>query len=216
LARPGLNTSFGDSPDSNPLNFLNPADIESIDILKDASATAIYGSRAAYGVVIVTTKRGKVGEPKLDVGISGGFLNSMRRIKVLNADQYREALAYYGAPTTNNKGLSNDPLGAILRTAPLQNYSVAMSGGTESSRYQLSLGYLDQKGIIKKTGFQKFSANFVTNVKFLESKRLGLDVNSTASQLREQLAPIGNNSDFRGSLISQALQWNPDRLALPR
>jgi len=208
-ARPGLTTSFGDSPDSNPLNFLNPADIESIDILKDASATAIYGSRGAYGVVIITTKRGKLGDAKLDVGISGGFSNIMRRIKVLDASQYREALGYYGAPATNDKGLNNDPLGAILRTGPLQNYSVAMSGGNENGRYRLSLGYLDQKGIIKKTGFQKYTANFSTNVKFLESKKLGVDVNITASQSREQLAPIGNNSDFRGSLISQALQWNP-------
>jgi len=208
-ARPGLTTSFGDSPDSNPLNFLNPADIESIDVLKDASATAIYGSRAAYGVVIITTKRGKLGEARLDVGISGGFSNIMRRIKVLNASQYRDALAYYGAPATNDKGLSNDPLGAILQTGPLQNYNVAMSGGNENGRYRLSLGYLDQKGIIRKTGFQKYSAKLSTNVKFLESKKLGIDVNITASQSREQLAPIGNNSDFRGSLISQALQWNP-------
>ncbi|MGI4885711.1 MAG: SusC/RagA family TonB-linked outer membrane protein [Janthinobacterium lividum] len=208
-ARPGLSTSIGDSPDSNPLNFLNPADIESIDILKDASATAIYGSRAAYGVVIITTKRGKVGEAKLDIGASGGFSNIMRRIKVLNADEYRQALTYYGAPATNDKGLSNDPLGAILRTGPLQNYNAAISGGNENARYRLSLGYLNQKGIIQKTGFQKYSANFVTNVKFLDSKRLGFDVNITASQSREQLAPISNNGDFRGSLIGQALQWNP-------
>ena len=208
-ARPGLTTSFGDSPDTNPLNFLNPADIESIDILKDASATAIYGSRAAYGVVIITTKRGKVGDAKLDIGASGGFSNIMRRIKVLNPDQYRQALTYYGAPATNDKGLSNDPLGAILQTGAIQNYNLAVSGGTENARYRLSLGYLDQKGIIKKTDFTKYSANFVTNVKFLESKRLGVDVNITVSQTKEQLAPIGNNSDFRGSLISQALQWNP-------
>lgn len=208
-ARPGLNTAFGDSPDSNPLNFLNPADIESIDILKDASATAIYGSRAAYGVVIITTKRGKVGEPRLDVGISTGFSNIMRRVKVLNADQFRQALTYYGASATNDRGQNNDPLGAILQTAPLQNYNVALSGGTENARYRLSLGYLNQDGIVRKTGFKKYSANFVTNVKFLESKRLGVDVNITASQSREQLAPITNNGDFRGSLIGQALQWNP-------
>ncbi|MGI4739184.1 MAG: SusC/RagA family TonB-linked outer membrane protein [Janthinobacterium lividum] len=208
-ARPGLNTSAGDSPDSNPLNFLNPADIESLTVLKDASATAIYGSRAAYGVVLITTKRGKIGEAKLDIGISGGFSHIMRRIKVLDADQYRQALTYYGAPATNDKGMSNDALGAILQTAPLQNYTAAVSGGNENARYRLSVGYLDQKGIVKKTGFQKFSANFVTNVKFLESKKLGVDMNITASQSREQLAPITNNGDFRGSLIGQALQWNP-------
>jgi iron complex outermembrane receptor protein len=208
-ARPGLTTTLGDSPDSNPLNFLNPADIESLTVLKDASATAIYGSRAAYGVVLITTKRGKAGEARFDFGVSGGFSNILRRIKVLDADQFRQALSYYGAPATNDLGQNNDPLGAILQTAPLQNYSGAVSGGSENARYRLSLGYLDQKGIVKKTGFQKYTASFSTNAKFLESKRLGIDINITASQSREQLAPITNNGDFRGSLIGQALQWNP-------
>ena len=207
--RPGLNTALGGSPDSNPLNFLNPADIESIDVLKDASATAIYGSRAAYGVVLITTKRGKTGEPKLDVGVAGGFSSIMRKIEVLDAAQYRQALTYYGAPTSNDRGQNNDPLGAILRTAPLQNYNLALSGGSDNGRYRLSLGYLNQQGIVKKTGFEKFSAQLATNLKFLESKRLGVDVNLTTSQFREQLAPITNNGDFRGSLIGQALQYNP-------
>ena len=208
-AQPGLNTAFGDSPASNPLNFLNPSDIETIDVLKDASATAIYGSRAAYGVVIITTKKGKIGEARLDVGASGGFSHILRRIDVLNADQYRQALTYYGAPASNDKGQSNDALGAILRTAPIQNYNAAMSGGTENGRYRLSVGYLNQQGIVKKSGFEKYNASFSTNLKFLESKRLGLDVNVIATQTRSQLAPITNNGDFRGSLIGQALQWNP-------
>ena len=208
-SQPGLNTAFGDSPASNPLNFLNPNDIESIDVLKDASATAIYGSRAAYGVVIITTKKGKVGEARLDVGLSGGFSHILRRIDVLNADQYRQALTYYGAPAANDKGLSNDALGAITRTAPVQNYNAAVSGGTENGRYRLSVGYLDQQGIVKKTGFKKYNVNFSSNLKFLESKKLGLDINVIATQTRSQLAPITNNGDFRGSLIGQALQWNP-------
>ena len=208
-SQPGLNTAFGDSPASNPLNFLNPNDIESIDVLKDASATAIYGSRAAYGVVIITTKKGKVGEARLDVGLSGGFSHILRRIDVLNASQYRDALTYYGAPAANDKGLSNDALGAIIRTAPVQNYNAAVSGGTENGRYRLSVGYLDQQGIVKKTGFKKYNVNFSSNLKFLESKKLGLDINVIATQTRSQLAPITNNGDFRGSLIGQALQWNP-------
>lgn len=208
-ARPGLTTAFGDSPDSNPLLFLNPADIEKIDILKDASATAIYGSRAAYGVVIVTTKRGKVGEAQLDFGASGGFSNILRKIDVLNADQYRQALTYYGAPASNDKGQNNDPLGAILQTAPLQNYNLAASGGTENGRYRLSLGYLNQKGIVKLTGLEKYVGAFAGNYKFLESKRLGVDLNLKVAQVNEQLAPITNNGDFRGSIIGQALAWNP-------
>ncbi|NML67648.1 SusC/RagA family TonB-linked outer membrane protein [Hymenobacter sp. RP-2-7] len=208
-ATPGSSTAFGDSPGSNPLNFLNPADIESIDILKDASATAIYGSRAAYGVVIITTKRGKIGEARLEFGVSGGFSKILRRIDILNADQFRQALSYYGAPATNDKGQNNDPLGAILQTAPLQNYNLAASGGNENARYRLSLGYLNQKGIIRTSGIEKYTGAFAGNYKFLENKRLGLDLNLKVTQVVEQLAPVTNNGDFRGSIIGQALQWNP-------
>ncbi|QKG56591.1 SusC/RagA family TonB-linked outer membrane protein [Hymenobacter sp. BRD128] len=208
-ATPGSSTAFGDSPASNPLNFLNPADIESIDILKDASATAIYGSRAAYGVVIITTKRGKAGETRIDFGAAAGFSRILRRIDVLNADQYRQALTYYGAPATNDKGQNNDPFGAILQNGPLQNYNLAASGGTEYNRYRVSLGYLNQKGIIKNSGIEKYSGAFAGNFKFLESKRLGLDANLKVTQSNEQLAPITNNGDYRGTVIGQALAWNP-------
>ncbi|SHJ28080.1 iron complex outermembrane recepter protein [Hymenobacter daecheongensis DSM 21074] len=210
-ARPGLvaSTDVGSGADSNPLNFLNPDDIESLTVLKDASATAIYGSRAAYGVVLITTKKGKTGAPVLNVGVSGGFSTLLRRPTFLDAGQYREAIKYYGVPAATDKGSDVDALDEILRTGYLQNYNVAMSGGGETGRYRLSLGYLDQDGIVRKTGFQKYSANLSTNLQFLTSKKLGLDMNLTTSQFREQLAPITTDAGFRGSLIGQALQWNP-------
>jgi iron complex outermembrane receptor protein len=214
-ARPGLvgSTDVGAGADSNPLNFLNPDDVESVTVLKDASATAIYGSRAAYGVVLITTKKGQTGAPTLSVGVSGGFSRLLRRPAYLDAGQYRQALAYYGLPNTGaasyDKGGDVNALDAILRTGTLQNYNVAMSGGGETGRYRLSLGYLDQNGIVRKTGFKKFSANLSTNFQFLESKKLGVDINIATSQFREQLAPITTDAGFRGSLIGQALQWNP-------
>ncbi|UOR05318.1 SusC/RagA family TonB-linked outer membrane protein [Hymenobacter aerilatus] len=210
-ARPGLvaSTDVGAGADSNPLNFLNPDDVEAVTVLKDASATAIYGSRAAYGVVLITTKKGKTGAPVLNVGISNGFSTLLRRPDFLNASQYREAIGYYGAPAANDKGGDVDALKEILRTGYLQNYNVAMSGGGETGRYRLSIGYLDQDGIVKKTGFKKYSANLSTNFQFLESKKLGLDVNIATSQFREELANITTDAGFRGSLIGQALQWNP-------
>ena len=212
-ARPGLvaSTDVGTGADSNPLNFLNPDDVESITVLKDASATAIYGSRAAYGVVLITTKKGKTGAPVLTVGASAGFSTLLRRPEFLNASQYRQALTYYNQPAANDKGGDVDALKEILRTGYLQNYNVAMSGGGETGRYRLSLGYLDQGGIVRSTGFKKYSANFSTNLQFLESKKLGLDIGIATSQFKEQLANITTDAGFRGSLIGQALQWNPTR-----
>lgn len=207
-ARPSTSAGIGTAPDGNPLNFINPADIESMEILKDASATAIYGSRAAYGVVLITTKRGKSGDTKIDFSASAGVSNIARRVDVLSGDEYRAALSKYGL-TAGNFGTSVDALDAITRTAYNQNYSVGISGGANGNTFRASLGYQDQQGIIKTTDFKKYSAGFNGNFKFLESKKLGLDVNMISNQYLEKIAPITTDAGFTGSLISQALSWNP-------
>ena len=210
-ARPGVgDVGFGGSnPASNPLNFINPSDIVSIDILKDASATAIYGSRGAYGVVLITTKRGKSGEPKVDFSMSLGQASIMKRIEVLSAAEFRQALTYYNVNSSNDKGGNVNALDAILRNATVQNYNVAISGGNENAKYRLSLGALDQEGIVRKSGIKKYTANLNANFKFLESKKLGLDVNILPSQYTEQIAPISNDAGASNSLIGMALSWNP-------
>ena len=207
-ARPSTSAGIGTAPDGNPLNFINPADIESMEILKDASATAIYGSRAAYGVVLITTKRGKSGETKVDVSASAGVSSIARRVEVLNGDEYRSALKKYNL-TTGDFGSNVDALDAITRTGYNQNYSLGISGGTNGNTFRASLGYQNQQGIIKSTDFKKYSAGFNGNFKFLESKKLGLDVNMISNQYLENIAPITTDAGFTGSLISQALAWNP-------
>ncbi|MGY0037107.1 TonB-dependent receptor plug domain-containing protein [Pedobacter sp. NJ-S-72] len=133
---PGTNnlTASGTSAQGNPLNFINPADIESMEILKDASATAIYGSRAAYGVVLITTKKGKSGEVKIDVGASAGVSTLARTLKTLDGNEFRSALKQYGL-TANDYGDNVDAMKSIMRTGYNQNYSVAVSGGNEMEMF---------------------------------------------------------------------------------
>lgn len=207
-ARPGGNGGDFGSDGGNPLNFINPNDIANIEILKDASATAIYGSRGANGVVIITTKRGRSGAPQIDVNASTSVSNVLKKLEVLNAGEYRSALNDYGI-TTGDYGGSVDAFDAITRTALTQNYNIAIGGGTENGRYRLSAGYLGQEGIVKTSQLNKITANLTSNFRFLENKKLGLDINVLVTQTNEDIAPISAFVGFTGNLISQALQWNP-------
>ena len=207
-ARPGSQGGEFGSDGGNPLNYLNPNDISSMEILKDASATAIYGSRGANGVIIINTKRGRSGAPTIDVNASAGLSNVLKKLEVLDANEYRAALKAYNQ-TTGDFGGSVDAWDAITRTGLLQNYGAAVSGGTETGRYRLSIGYMDQEGVIENSDFKKYTANLGTSFKFLESRKLGLDINLIVSQTNENIAPISAFVGFTGNLISQALQWNP-------
>ncbi|SEA40126.1 SusC/RagA family TonB-linked outer membrane protein [Pedobacter hartonius] len=209
-ARPTASGGVGTVAGGNPLNFINPSDIASMEVLKDASATAIYGSRAAYGVVLITTKRGQAGGTKIDVSGSVGVSTLARKIDILDGDEYRAALTRYGQ-TTGDYGGNVDALDAITRTAYNQNYSVGISGGSNGNTFRASLGYQNQQGILLKTDFKKYSGAFSGNFKFLESKKLGLDINMISNQYTENIAPITTDAGFTGSLISQALAWNPTR-----
>jgi TonB-dependent starch-binding outer membrane protein SusC len=215
----GLTDVGGGTPSGNPLNFINPNDIASMEVLKDASAAAIYGSRGSNGVVLITTKKGQSGAAKVDFSTSIGFSSILKKLKVLTGDEYRTALGQAGLPTTvsnstittGNYGGNSDALASILRKGVTQNYSVGISAGTENARYRLSLGYLNQDGIVKKTDYKKYAANFSSTIKMLDNKRLSVDFNVISSQSIEHIAPISNNAGFKGSLIGQALQWNPTK-----
>jgi TonB-dependent starch-binding outer membrane protein SusC len=209
----------GGTPSGNPLNFINPNDIASMDVLKDASAAAIYGSRGANGVVLITTKKGQAGGIKVDFTTSIGTSSILKKLKVLNSSEYITALGQAGLATTvntptvstTNYGSSADALGDILRKGSSQNYSVGISSGNENAKYRLSLGYLNQKGIIQKSDYSKYTANLTSTVKMLDSKKLTVDFGVLSSQTVEHIVPISNNAGAKGSLIGQALRWNPTR-----
>ncbi len=209
-ARPGLNVSgLGATPDANPLYFYNPNDIASMDVLKDASGTAIYGSRGANGVIMITTKKGQSGgAPRLDFSASTGISTILKKYSVLNGDQYRNALKSYGL-TSGDYGTSVNAMDAILQTGVSQNYNLGVSGGSDNGKYRMSFGYLDQQGILKNSDLKKYTFNLNGQYKFLESRRLSLDFNVLAAHNTETIVPISNDAGFTGNLIGMALQWNP-------
>lgn len=195
----------------NPLNFLNPDDIESISILKDASAAAIYGSRGSNGVVIITTKQGRPNQPAISFTASASASSTLRRYDLIEAGDYVDAAVRAGAKAdVVNEGSSTDWQDQIFRTGITQNYSIAYGGGTEDSRYRFSLGYMDQEGIVKNTGLERISGRINSSHKFLKDK-LQFDVQLAAAQLNDDNAPLGNNAGFEGNLIGAAIQANPTR-----
>jgi iron complex outermembrane receptor protein len=204
----GDDVDIGDSPAANGLNFINPNDIASIEVLKDASATAIYGSRGSNGVVLITTKKGKSGDPTIEFNVSTGISNILKEYDILTGDEYRSALSEYGL-TGGNEGGSVDAMDEILRTGVTQNYNFSIGGGSENGTYRVSASYLDQEGIIVGSALKKYTGNISGTYKFLDSKRLRVDFNLLASQNTEDIAPVGSNAGFTGSVVGQALQWNP-------
>ena len=207
-ARPSFSASgLGQTPEGDALTYINPNDIASIDVLKDASAAAIYGSRGANGVVLITTKKGRSGPAQIDIAASAGFSDIMRKIDVLDAAGYKAAIAKYGAPNSDS-GHNVNAFDQIIRKSFTQNYSVAISGGGENGNYRASLFASDQDGIISKTNLKKYVASFNGQYSFL-SKKLSLGYNIIAANVAEHIAPISNESGSNGNIISQALIWNP-------
>jgi len=208
-ARPGFAAnSVGTSPPADPLTFINPNEIAQVDILKDASASAIYGSRGANGVVIITTKRGQTGPAKIDANASVGIGSVMRKVDVLDAAGYRAALSKFGAAISDSGG-NLDPFDEILqKPAVTQNYSLALGGGGENGKYRASFFLGNQEGIIRKTDLRKYVGNINGQYRFLDD-RLSLDFTGTVANVRENIAPISQDAGSNGNLISTALIWNP-------
>ncbi|GAB3416517.1 SusC/RagA family TonB-linked outer membrane protein [Niabella aquatica] len=173
------------------INNINPQDIESINILKDASATAIYGARASNGVVLVTTKRGKTGRTVVDVDGYIGTQSFVNRLNLMNSEQYLSFLKQArGANTSNeeltedwrlkgNENVDTDWQDAILRNAVIQNYSLRFSGGTEKTRYMVSGEYFDQEGIVLGSGFKRLALR--SNLDFAVNRKINVGLNLAVS-----------------------------------
>lgn len=208
-ARPNFGTStFGSTPDADPLIFINPNDIQSIDVLKDASAAAIYGSRGANGVIVITTKTGTAGAPKVEFNTSIGMnAGLMKKFDVLSAGDFRAALKKYNISGQDN-GATVDPQTDIENKRLTQNYNVALSGGTENGRFRASFLASNVAGYLQNSNLKKYIGTFRGQYKFLD-KRLSIDFGLIAGHTTENLVAVANTSGSQGNIISSVLQWNP-------
>ena len=184
----------------NPLTFLNPQDIESIDVLKDASATAIYGSRGANGVILITTKKGKVGASSLNYSASVGISEIARALPVYSADEYRKAVPSVGGVLEDLKG-NTDWQKEITRTAYTQNHNLTLGGGAGKLTYYASFGSQKQEGILKNNDLNRYTGRINVSQKFWED-RLSVDVNLNASFTKNTRPPIGG-------MLGNAISTNP-------
>ncbi|MDB5231794.1 MAG: SusC/RagA family TonB-linked outer membrane protein [Chitinophagaceae bacterium] len=184
----------------DPLNFINPQDIESMDVLKDASATAIYGSRGANGVIIITTKRGKAGISTLGFSASAGISNLARALPVLTASEFRVEVPKAGG-VLDDKGANTDWQKLVTRKAITQNYNLNLSGGADKLSYYASLGVQKQQGIIKKNEIDRYSGRFNVTQKFLDD-RLTLELNLGVANTKNERPPIT-------SILTDVLVNNP-------
>lgn len=200
---------------SNALAGINPNDIESISVLKDAASASIYGSRAANGVILITTKKGKAGKSKIRVDSEFGFGNTAyinELAKPLNRDQYftltREGLVNAGATqaqidaTLNTLGFNNtaneDWVGNVTRQGTTQNINVSLSGGDSKTTFYTSAGFFDQKAVMISSDFRRYSGSF--NLRHKASDKLTVGINATGSYIHQN-SPA-QSSGFRNPVAA--------------
>ncbi len=189
------------------LNTLNPNDIASIEVLKDVSSTAIYGSRGSNGVILITTKRGQAGKDRININIQNGWQSLPREIAMLNGTEYaellNESLTFRGQPAIFSDpspfGEGTDWQKEITRTAPLTSVNLSMAGGTKL-KYYLSGNYYDQKGIILNSGIKRYQFRLNLDNEFSEKFKIGTSINLGNANTRNKTVQLAGGS--AGSALS--------------
>lgn len=199
----------------NPISFLNPEDIASIDILKDASATAIYGSRGANGVIMITTKKGNTGDLRIDYSTHIGYNQVHNRLDLLNAEQYTtgiNSLIDLGAGSdaervTSTQGKGTDWQDVVFQNqAILQKHNISFSWGNGNTSYLATLNNTKEEGLVKNTEFNRFSGRFNLNHK---TDKVNFGINSTLSYIKDNFVPNGFDVNLRGGAINAAKLYDP-------
>lgn len=203
-----VRSEAGQDTYSNPLDGLNPNDIESIEILKDASATAIYGAQAANGVIIVNMKKGKEGAPKISFKATAGFSNLAKKLDVMNLRQMGAYVTDLDISESSEGYLANpDVLGegtdwqdAMFRTGVKQEYNLSVRGGAKNVNYSVSGGYYTEDGIIINNGFERFTLRTALDIKAYKWLDLGATVNISHTDQNTGMASWGVVGNALGML----------------
>lgn len=187
--------------EKNPLANLNPDDIESIEILKDAFATAIYGSRGANGVVLITTKKGRTDRTKVTLNYSLGVDQLMGKLKLLDGDDYSTIYQYYYPNSRFPSGINTDWVDAVTRTAVSNTVNAGVQGGKGSTTYYLSLSYTDNNSYIINQDMQRYNARLNLNTDIAKNLKMSLNFS---------LAKLDNNALQANDIYSAALKKAPN------
>jgi len=199
----------------NPLNSINPNDIDAITVLKDASATAIYGSRGANGVVLITTKHGRNGASSLEYDTYVAAASAARHLDFLTGDQYRtfvNAQVAAGKLPASQQALNGtantDWESALMHTGVTSSHNVAFSGGTNQTTYRASLNYFNQEGVVIGNGLKRYQGRVNGHTAALSGK-INLDLNLTASRVDNQFLAMENGGGFTGGVFTNMAIYNP-------
>ncbi len=203
----------------DPLSTINPSDIESIEVLKDVAASAIYGSRGANGVIIVTTRQGKSGKPSVEYGYSVGVSSVSKKLDLLNARQWGEL--YLEIATDAQKaatGITPSEVGqwgkgydwqdAYFRTAVSQQHQVSVSGGSDKEHYLVSANYTDRNGVVRGTDFTRYGGRINYSRELFKNFTLGVNVNASRST-QNGLSNFTSFSNGMSGQLEQALRTSP-------
>jgi iron complex outermembrane receptor protein len=201
----------------SPLNLLNPSDIATVTILKDAAATAIYGSRAANGVVLITTKKGLVDRPTLEYDGYVGVATAASSLDLLNGAEYRsfvqkevEAGELDEDRLTGLGTANTDWEDAVTRKAVTQNHNLSFAGGTQNTQYRASLNYMNQPGVVRANGLRRYQGR-LNGVTHAFDERLQLGLNLMAAQVTNKYLPYENTGGFEGGVFTNMVTYNPTR-----
>lgn len=205
----GQDIGRGTSSARNPLNFLNPEDIASIDILKDASATAIYGSRGANGVVLITTKSGRGLRQRIEYGNQFSLAHPAKKLNLLDRQQFLTNIERLGGDADAlDRGADTDWQDVVLRNSFSHKHDLAYANAYKTGDYRISLGYQNMEGIVENSSMERLTARLNWNQSFFNEK-LNLGIQGTASRINDEQAAITDNAGFEGDLIGVMYMANP-------